>query len=105
MRNQPETAYRGLHPFIGRKAEMAQLLAGLDDAMTGQGRLLLLTGEPGIGKTMMAEQLAARAQQRGVRGLWGRCWEGGGAPAYWPWTQVLRSLIEEPPDGADLAPN
>lgn len=84
---------------------MDQLMAGLDDAMTGQGRLLLITGEPGIGKTMMAEELAARAQQRGVRVLWGRCWEGGGAPAYWPWTQVLRSLIEEPPDGADLAPN
>lgn len=83
----------GPHLFIGRDAELAELFAGLEDAVGGRGRLFLVTGEPGIGKTMLAERLAARAVERGARVLWGRCWEGGGAPAYWPWTQVLGRLV------------
>lgn len=74
---------------------MAELAAGLEDAIGGRGRLFLIAGEPGIGKTMLTEQLAGHALERGCRVLWGRCWEGGGAPAYWPWTQLLRPLIEE----------
>ncbi|HEY8755703.1 MAG TPA: AAA family ATPase, partial [Candidatus Dormibacteraeota bacterium] len=61
--------------------------------MSGQGRLLLVAGEPGIGKSRMADELAARARERGVQVVWGRCWEAGGAPAYWPWVQSFRSLI------------
>lgn len=52
----------------------------------------MLVGEPGVGKTRLADELAAHAQALGVQTLWGRCWEGGGAPAFWPWVQVLRSL-------------
>lgn len=80
--------------FIGRDAEMAELSAGLRDAIGGRGGLFLIAGEPGIGKTMLAEQLAALAEAQGALTLWGRCWEGGGAPAYWPWTQILRPLME-----------
>lgn len=81
--------------FVGRDAELAELVAGLEDAINGRGRLFLVAGEPGIGKTMLAEQLAERARARGARVLWGRCWDGGGAPAYWPWTQILRPLVAE----------
>lgn len=81
------------HLFVGRDAELAELFAGLEDAIGGRGRLFLVTGEPGVGKTMLAERLATRAAERGARVLWGRCWEGGGAPAYWPWTQVLGPLV------------
>lgn len=95
MGDQQERARKTPHTFIGRDAEVAELSAGLEDAIGGRGRLFLIAGEPGIGKTMLAEQLAARARERGARVLWGRCWEGGGAPAYWPWTQVLRPLIDE----------
>jgi DNA-binding SARP family transcriptional activator len=79
--------------FVGRGAELAELLAGLDDARGGRGRLFLLGGEPGIGKSRLADELITRARDEGVQVLVGRCWEAGGAPAYWPWLQALRSLI------------
>jgi DNA-binding SARP family transcriptional activator len=81
--------------FVGRGPELAELLAGLADAEAGRGRLFLLTGEPGIGKSRLADELAGDARDRGIRVLVGRCWEGGGAPAFWPWVQVLRGLIRE----------
>jgi tetratricopeptide (TPR) repeat protein len=80
--------------FVGRQRELAILRAGLDDAIKGRGRLFLLSGEPGIGKSRMAEELSREATERGVRVVWGRCWEGGGAPAYWPFIQILRGCAE-----------
>lgn len=77
--------------FVGRHRELAALLAGLEDAMSGRGRMFLLDGEEGIGKTRLAEELADRARQRGAQVLASRCWEDGGAPPYWPWMQLLRS--------------
>ena len=70
--------------------------AALDDADRGHGRLFLISGEPGIGKTRLAGELAADAATRGGRVAWGRCWEGGGAPAYWPWVEIVRALVLEP---------
>jgi DNA-binding CsgD family transcriptional regulator/tetratricopeptide (TPR) repeat protein len=78
--------------FVGRQAELNALLAGLDDAFSGQGRLFLLAGEPGIGKTRLTDEFAERAKSQGAVVLWGRCWEAGGAPAYWPWIQAIRGL-------------
>jgi DNA-binding CsgD family transcriptional regulator len=56
--------------------------------------VVLLAGEPGIGKTRLAEELAAQATARGALVLWGRCWEGEGAPAYWPWVQIVRAYVQ-----------
>ena len=81
--------------FVGRDAELAELVGGLDDAFAGRGRLFLLVGEPGIGKSRLAEELMARAKARGARILVGRCWEAGGAPAYWPWVQSLRPYLRD----------
>ena len=81
--------------FVGRDSELAELLAGLDDAFAGRGRLFLLVGEPGIGKSRLAEELIAHARARGARVLVGRCWEAGGAPAYWPWVQSLRAHVRD----------
>jgi DNA-binding SARP family transcriptional activator len=81
--------------FVGRRRELAQLTQALEDALAGQGRLVLLTGEPGIGKSRLADELAAKARQRGATVLAGRCWEAGGAPAYWPWTQSLRAYVRD----------
>jgi predicted ATPase len=81
--------------FVGRGRELAELVAGLEDAFAGRGRLFLLSGEPGIGKTRLAEELMEHARARGARVLVGRCWEAGGAPAYWPWVQSLRAYVRE----------
>lgn len=78
--------------FVGRRRELTELHAGLDDAVGGRGRVVLIVGDPGIGKTRLAEEVADAATRRGARACWGRCWEGGGAPVYWPWVQILRTL-------------
>jgi predicted ATPase len=84
---------RAAPALVGRDGELAELLAGLDDAAAGSGRLFLLAGDPGIGKSRLAGEAAARARDRGFKVVWGRCWEAGGAPAYWPWVQALRALV------------
>jgi tetratricopeptide (TPR) repeat protein len=81
--------------FVGRERELDQLASALDGALAGRGRLCLVTGEPGIGKSRLTDELAAEARRRGASVLWGRCWEAGGAPAYWPWVQVLRAHISD----------
>jgi DNA-binding SARP family transcriptional activator len=81
--------------FVGREAELDELRAGLEAAVAGRGRLVLVSGEPGAGKSRLAEQLTREASARGARVLTGRCWEGGGAPAYWPWVQSLRAYVRE----------
>jgi AAA ATPase domain len=79
--------------FVGRQGELEQLRAGLEDAIAGRGRLFLLSGEPGMGKSRLADEFAGRARGLGARVLSGRCWEAGGAPPYWPWVQLLRSYL------------
>jgi class 3 adenylate cyclase len=81
--------------FVGREAELEALRAGLDGALSGRGQVLLLVGEPGIGKTRTSEELATYARLRGAQVLWGRCYEGEGAPAYWPWMQIIRAYVHE----------
>jgi DNA-binding SARP family transcriptional activator len=103
----------GRSGFVGRAAELAVVDGALDDALGGSGRLVLISGEPGIGKSRFAEELADHARRRGVRVCVGRCWEAGGAPPYWPWVQVLEAylgdagpeaLVTQPRGGiADLA--
>ncbi|HEY5638927.1 MAG TPA: protein kinase, partial [Dehalococcoidia bacterium] len=85
--------------FVGREAEMDELRAGLEDALSGRGRLLMLVGEPGIGKTRTSEELATYAGLRNAQVVWGRCYEGEGAPAYWPWVQAIRSYVHEKEPG------
>ncbi|MDO8615442.1 MAG: protein kinase [Dehalococcoidia bacterium] len=81
--------------FVGREKEMDELRAGLEDALSGRGRLLMLVGEPGIGKTRTSEEFATYAGLRNAQVLWGRCYEGEGAPAYWPWVQLIRSYVHD----------
>jgi DNA-binding SARP family transcriptional activator len=92
-RTAPAPAEVARSAFVGRERELAELTAGLDDGCAGRGRLFLLAGEPGIGKSRLADELIAHARTRGARVLVGRCWEAGGAPAYWPWVQSLRAYV------------
>ncbi len=79
--------------FVGRQREMDQLKAVFEEVLSGKGRLLTLVGEPGIGKTRTAQELATYAGMRGAQVLWGRSYESGGAPPYWPWLQAIRSHV------------
>jgi tetratricopeptide (TPR) repeat protein len=90
-------------PFVGRDVELAEIHAALDDARSAHGRLLLLSGEPGIGKSRLIDEFGARVRAGGVQILWGRCWEAGGAPPYWPWVQLLRSYFRGHGSDAALA--
>ena len=81
--------------FVGRNREMGELKACLEDALSGRGRLVTLVGEPGIGKTRTAQELATYAGLRGAQVLWGRCYEEQGVPPYWPWVQAIRSYVRE----------
>ena len=77
-------------PLLGRDRELAELQASLRSAESGKGALVLLVGEPGIGKTRLASDFASEAADHGARVTWGRAWEAGGAPAYWPWIEAMR---------------
>ena len=84
--------------LVGREDEMQMLKEVLRAAVSGTGRIVLLEGEPGIGKSRLTLELAQEAGGMGMELLWGACYEGGGAPAFWPWTQVLRALVRHMSD-------
>lgn len=92
---------RGSGFLVGRQQELTQLWDALDQAAAGVGGLVLVAGEPGIGKTSLVGELAVEARAEDVRVLWGRCPEGGGSPPYWPWIQVLGERGRSPPDPYD----
>ena len=68
--------------FVGRKMEMSEPFSALEDVCEGNGRLLMLAGEPGVGKTRTVQELAAFAERCGAYVFWGRCHEHEGAPPY-----------------------
>ena len=88
----PETSL-----FVDRESELEQLRAALGAALAGERRVLLLQGPPGIGKTRLAAELALDASRSGFDVHVGRAHEGEGAPPFWPWIQILRSLGEARP--------
>src|SRR6266481_1077240 len=87
--------------FVGRAQESDELVAGFAPALQGHGQIFLICGEPGIGKTRIADEISDLARAHGMRVLWGRCWEAGDSPPYWPWIEVLRECIgDRTPDAA-----
>ncbi len=70
------------------------LAAALDEALSGRGQMVALAGDPGIGKTRLAQELASKAQSVGAQVLWGWCYEHAGAPPYWSYVQPIRNYIE-----------
>jgi hypothetical protein len=81
--------------FVGRERECAELEGGWERARTGQTQHVLLAGEAGIGKTRLLDEHCERVRAGGGYVLRGRCWDVGGAPAYWPWTQAFAALVDE----------
>lgn len=80
--------------LVGRDAELARLARTLQRLRAGEGSVVVVGGEPGIGKTALVRELGRQAADVGLPVVWGRCHETQGAPAFWPWTQVLRTLAE-----------
>jgi AAA ATPase domain len=76
--------------LIGRHAELAVLDALIAQTTAGAGGVVLLAGDPGVGKTRLAREATERVS--GATVSWGACRESEGAPPLWPWTQVLRRL-------------
>ena len=68
-----ETVTGSANIFVGRHREVTELNAALDDAMAGHGRLIMLAGEPGIGKTRLARELASSAEHEGATAIEVRC--------------------------------
>jgi DNA-binding CsgD family transcriptional regulator len=83
-----------MQEFLGRGSELAELRAAIDEARAGRGGLVLIAGEPGIGKTRLAQEACGHAMASGATAVWGRCLELEGTPAYWPWIQVLRRIAQ-----------
>lgn len=79
--------------FVGRQRELTELRSALEQSISGRGQLVMVFGDAGIGKTRMVQELAVGAEAQGVRVLWGRCYDGEGAPPYWPWVQALNALL------------
>ncbi|WP_459798646.1 BTAD domain-containing putative transcriptional regulator [Herbidospora sp. RD11066] len=78
--------------LIARGEQLARIDERLSAVRRGQGGVLIVTGEAGVGKTRLAQAAAEEAEARGMAVGWGRCAEDTGAPAFWPWLQALRDL-------------
>ena len=80
--------------FVGRDRELRLLTEWLAEARAGDTRLALCCGEPGVGKTRLAEELVRHARASAVPAVWGRVLDVEGAPPFWLWRQVLRGTAE-----------
>jgi tetratricopeptide (TPR) repeat protein len=89
------TAAAGAQQLVGRDREIASIDRAIGDLQAGRGQVIMLAGEAGIGKSALARYAADSARQASIPVYRGFAWEAGGAPAYWPWTQLLSSLVEE----------
>jgi DNA-binding SARP family transcriptional activator len=86
-------------PFVGRTEELAALHDAFEAAADGLV-VALVGGDPGVGKTTLAQAFATELRSSGVPVHWGSCVELGGAPPFWPWVQVVRSIGDDAVDTA-----
>ena len=80
--------------FVGRDGPRARIRAAFRDSLTGKARLVLVSGESGIGKTALLTEAVREAAGAGATTAWGTCWDADRAPGYWPWAQVVRQMVD-----------
>ena len=81
---------------MGRVEELSNLSSAFNSASDGRGGIVMLGGEPGIGKTRLLEELELLATKQAALVIRGTCYEGDSTPPYWPWIQALRSVLTSP---------
>ncbi len=96
------SASAGAYPLVGRSAEW-EALATAYDSIRANGRVVVLEGEAGIGKTRLAEELVTHAQQQGATVISARCYDGEAGLAYAPFVAALRSALLDPICGPRLS--
>lgn len=96
-RESPQLAFLGQTPFVGRESELGQLERTLEQVVRGRGGVVLIGGEPGVGKTRLAEEVAQRAQQKGLLSFTGHCYEMEAAIPYAPFVEILEATVETIP--------
>lgn len=79
--------------FVGRERELELASSAVNDAVSGQAQFFVISGEPGIGKTSLARELAQIASDSGFLVFWGRCDIEASAQPYWPWITVIREMV------------
>ena len=90
-----EPAARPRTELVGRGDEWAVLTGALKSAPGGGAQVVLVDGEPGIGKSTLSDAFLAHARSLGWRTAVGHCVESGLAPSLWPAIEILRTLIAE----------
>lgn len=90
-------------PYVGREAERAELRRLMEQAIAGHGSIVLIRGEPGVGKTRLAQELVLEARARGMFDSTGRCYEMEGAPPYIPYIEMLQQSLRRGPAGFRIA--
>ncbi len=93
---RPRAAPAGLTPFVERDAERASLRRLVDNSLAGHGGLVLVAGEPGVGKSRLVAEIGDDAQARGMQVLTGHCVERSGATPYLPYVEMIEQAISSP---------
>ena len=85
--------------LVGREGELTRILSAVDTILAGTGRVVLLSGEPGVGKTRLAQEVLAQACERRMRVLVGRCFEQHTSVPFLPFSEALTTaLVGAPQD-------
>lgn len=83
--------------LVGRSAELAVLRESLTAAFAGGSGVVVIEGEPGVGKTRLLREAAAESERRGALVAWGSCLEGEGTPSMWPWLEAVGAILDDLP--------
>ncbi|MFJ8105875.1 ATP-binding protein [Streptomyces sp. NPDC096132] len=96
----PTTGASTADCLVGRAEELAVVRHAVESALAGSTGLVLVEGEPGVGKTRLLEEAGAEANRRGALVVRGHCLPGDGTPSMWPWAQVINVLLDDVPAAA-----